>query len=278
MRKSTRYYGAHFNVAALRATYNKFKEVVEKAHRKVEHLNTSVNSRGSGPGAGYTVKYNTLDECYAAAEGGLPKIHAISDNFQYDFAITAESFGRTAFDVQAPTIEEIDAVFGTLEGHFESCRIPNWGHSDEEEDKPVKLFIGHGRDSQWRDLKDHLQDKHGFKVVAYEIGSRAGHTIRDILTYMMDESSLAFLVMTGEDKQEDGTMRARQNVVHEAGLFQGRLGFNRAIVLLEEGTDSFSNVDGLQHIPFAKGHIASTFGEVLSVIWREFPVGQPTKN
>ena len=30
-------------------------------------------------------------------------------------------------------------------------------------------------------------------------------------------------------------VKARMNVIHEVGLFQGRLGFERAIVLLEEG-------------------------------------------
>jgi predicted nucleotide-binding protein len=43
------------------------------------------------------------------------------------------------------------------------------------------------------------------------------------------------------------------NVVHEAGLFQGRLGFERAIILLEEGCKSFSNIEGLGQIRFPKG-------------------------
>jgi hypothetical protein len=39
---------------------------------------------------------------------------------------------------------------------------------------------------------------------------------------------------------------------------------------LEEGVDEFSNIAGIQHIPFSKGHINGTFGEVLAVIKREF--------
>ena len=84
-----------------------------------------------------------------------------------------------------------------------------------------------------------------FPVEAYETGARAGHAIRDILQDMMKASSFALLVMTGEDKLEDGTYRARQNVIHEAGLFQGKLGFSRAIILLEEGVDEFSNLAGI---------------------------------
>jgi len=86
---------------------------------------------------------------------------------------------------------------------------------------------------------------------------------------MLEESSFALLVMTGEDETKDGNFRARQNVVHEAGLFQGRLGFSRAIILLEEGTEDFSNINGLHQIRFAKGRVAETFGEVLAVLKRE---------
>jgi predicted nucleotide-binding protein len=131
---------------------------------------------------------------------------------------------------------------------------------------PSVIFIGHGRSSLWRDLKDHLQDQHGHKVVAYEVGSRAGHTIRDILEDMLKQSSCAFLVLTGEDETIDGKLLARQNVIHETGLFQGRLGFSRAIVLLEEGTDEFSNLAGTQQIRFKMGNIRETFGDVLAVL------------
>lgn len=85
---------------------------------------------------------------------------------------------------------------------------------------------------------------------------------------MLDKSSFAFLVMTGEDKVEE-QLRARQNVIHEVGLFQGRLGFNKAIVLLEENTEEFSNIHGIQQIRFQKNHIKETFGDVLAVLKRE---------
>ena len=65
-------------------------------------------------------------------------------------------------------------------------------------------------------------------------------------------------------------MLPRQNVVHEAGLLQGRLGFNRAIALVEDGIEAFSNIDGVQQIRFERGNIRSTFGDVLATLKREF--------
>ena len=75
--------------------------------------------------------------------------------------------------------------------------------------------------------------------------------------------------MTGEDEQADGSLHARENVIHEAGLFQGRLGFNRAIILLEDGCQKFSNIHGLGHIRFPKGDIKASFEEIRRVLKRE---------
>lgn len=75
--------------------------------------------------------------------------------------------------------------------------------------------------------------------------------------------------MTGEDLKEDGTLMARPNVIHEVGLFQGKLGFSKAIVLLEDETEEFSNLYGIQQIRFTKNNIKETFGEVLAIIKRE---------
>ena len=86
---------------------------------------------------------------------------------------------------------------------------------------------------------------------------------------MLDNAAIAVLVLTAEDEQQDGNMRARLNVVHEAGLFQGRLGFTRAIILLEDGCEEFSNISGLGQIRFPKGNIKAQFEEVRRVLERE---------
>ena len=86
---------------------------------------------------------------------------------------------------------------------------------------------------------------------------------------MLDEAGIALLVMTAEDEQNNQRFHARMNVIHEAGLFQGRLGFRRAIVLLEEGCEEFSNMHGVGQIRFPKGNIEAVFGEVRQILVRE---------
>lgn len=172
--------------------------------------------------------------------------------------------GGTSVEVEALNRELIQATFEIFERALSESLLP-----EAPPAKPI-VFIGHGRSGVWRDLKDHLQDKHGYQVEAYEAGARAGHAIRDILGEMLGTSSFAVLVLMGEDETAAGDLRARQNVIHEAGLFQGRLGFARAILLVEEGIELFSNIEGIHQIRFANGHIAETFGEVLATLRREF--------
>lgn len=170
----------------------------------------------------------------------------------------------TQVEVAALNRELIQATFEIFERALSESHLP-----EAPPAKPI-VFVGHGRSGAWRDLKDHLQDKHGYRVETYEAGARAGHTIRDILKKMLQTSSFAVLVLTGEDETSAGDLRARQNVIHEAGLFQGGLGFARTVFLVEDGVEMFSNVDGIHQIRFAKGHIAETFGEVLATLSREF--------
>jgi predicted nucleotide-binding protein len=115
-----------------------------------------------------------------------------------------------------------------------------------------------------------LHEKHGYDVEAYEVGARAGHSVCDVLEQMLNRSAFALLVLTAEDETADGSLRARQNVIHETGLFQGRLGFHRAIVLVEQGAEEFSNIAGIEQIRFGEGRIRETFGDVLATLKREF--------
>jgi len=130
-------------------------------------------------------------------------------------------------------------------------------------------FIGHGRSPLWRELKDFLQDRLHLSVSEFNAVSAAGIPTVERLTEMLNSAAFAFIIMTGEDEQADGQVHARQNVIHEAGLFQGRLGFGKAIILLEDGCADFSNIHGLGVILFPRGQISACFEEVRKVLERE---------
>jgi hypothetical protein len=134
----------------------------------------------------------------------------------------------------------------------------------------VTVFIGHGKSSVWRELKDFLVERLHLAVDEFNRISVAGIPTASRLDGMLDTAAFAFLIMTAEDEQTDGKLHARLNVVHEAGLFQGRLGFEKAIILLEEGCEEFSNIHGLGQIRFPKGSISAKFEEIRAVLEREW--------
>ena len=132
-----------------------------------------------------------------------------------------------------------------------------------------RVFIGHGRSIVWKDLKEFIQDRLKLHWDEFNRVPIAGITNITRLSQMLDEAGIAFLVLTAEDELSDGKMQARMNVIHEAGLFQGKLGFTKAIVLLEEGCEEFSNIQGLGQIRFPKGKIKEVFEDIRQVLERE---------
>lgn len=132
-----------------------------------------------------------------------------------------------------------------------------------------RVFIGHGNSAVWRDLKEFIQDRLVLPWDEFNRESPAGLATKERLSEMLDNAAFAFLVMTAEDEHIDQTLHARENVIHEIGLFQGRLGFRKAIILLEEGCREFSNITGLTQIRFPKGNIKAQFEEIRRVLERE---------
>lgn len=131
------------------------------------------------------------------------------------------------------------------------------------------VFIGHGRSKLWARLQLFLQNDLGLTTITYESVTHVGESIVPVIESMLHQATFAVLVLTAEDETAEGAKRARQNVVHEAGLFQGQLGFPRAILLQQSGVEDFSNVDGLQYIAFDGEKIESTFWELQRVLKRE---------
>jgi predicted nucleotide-binding protein len=140
----------------------------------------------------------------------------------------------------------------------------------------TNIFIGHGRSQVWRDLKDFVQDRLRIPYDEFNRVPVAGITNIARLSEMLDSAACAFVLMTAEDELADGTAQARMNVIHEVGLFQGRLGFTKAIVLLEEGCEEFSNIQGLGQIRFPKGNITAKFEEIRQVLEREGVLDPPS--
>ncbi len=135
----------------------------------------------------------------------------------------------------------------------------------------TRVFIGHGGAPDWRELKDFIQDRLVLEVVEFNTVPTAGIATMERLEEMLESSAFAFIVATAEDLAADGSVHARENVIHEMGLFQGRLGFRRAIVVLERGCAEFSNITGVGQLRFPRSNISSTFEDVRRLLEERLP-------
>lgn len=127
--------------------------------------------------------------------------------------------------------------------------------------KQNTIFIGHGRSLVWHEVEKYLKSEN-LECESFESQSRVSEHILDILNKMLDNAKFAIIVVTAEDETKEGKIRPRQNVVHEIGLFQGRLGFNNVVILKQEGTEEFTNIAGLQYISFSGNKIQQSFYEL----------------
>ena len=214
------------------------------------------------------INYNKTLFDHLFDKSPLPWTHGVANSHTYDRGL----------DIEIPHHkQQISQWINDLESIYEQLDIytdlPNNTQQSTNQDtmnnENKKIFIGHGGSHIWRELKDFIEDTLNLSCEEFNRIPAAGKSTSDRLKEMLEVSCMAFLIMTGEDEQADGSLRARENVVHEVGLFQGKLGFERAIILLEDGCEDFSNIHGITHIPFPKGKINTTFGEIIRVLQRE---------
>lgn len=175
----------------------------------------------------------------------------------------ARGMDRTITDPRGRLVERVDQLkrlIALLENAPGATKSPLLGK---------KIFVGHGRSLVWLQLKDFIRERFGLPCDEFNIEPAAGISTTARLEAMLEQAGFAFIVMTAEEKHADGRIYARPNVIHESGLFQGRLSTRRAIVLLEDGCSDFSNISGLTQIRFAKDDMRSAFDDVRRVLERE---------
>jgi predicted nucleotide-binding protein len=167
---------------------------------------------------------------------------------QLSESCTSEGKSTTALDAPSKCAKDLASIARHAGSHI----VRRGRHARTGSLVGTNVFIGHGRSPAWRDLKDLVKDRLGLPLDEFNRVPVAGVTNIARLSEMLDAAAIAFLVLTAEDERTDGTSQARMNVIHEVGLFQGRLGFTKAIVLLEEGCAEFTNIQGLGQIDRCK--------------------------
>jgi hypothetical protein len=162
----------------------------------------------------------------------------------------------------------LQAMIAEIEGVKDSSHSLDGSPPKLGEASSGPVFIGHGRNPLWLAVRSFLEKDCGLQVTCFESESRTSKTVISVLEQILLQVSFAVIVLTAEDTTADGQLRARQNVIHETGLAQGKLGFNKVVILKQDGVEELSNLAGLQYISF-KDRIEQSFYDLGKVLKRE---------
>lgn len=236
-------------------------EWAERADERIDAMFVNFQHRfGRSPGQPTISRVEELTQVFRSR---LADVQSASSSTNFialrEAAETAVAAAKAAYGNGPKTAALQDEITKSIKPHLISLSIL----------LSKKIFIGHGRSPLWREFKDFLQDNLKLPWEEFNRLPQAGVLTVERLIEMLESTSFAFLIMTGEDERGDGELHARENVIHEAGLFQGKLGFKRSIILLEDGCKNFSNIYGLGYIPFHKNKISDAFEEVRRTLQRE---------
>ena len=129
-----------------------------------------------------------------------------------------------------------------------------------KEEMSNSIFISHGHaDLLKHQLKDFVREKLGKSAVVLSEQPNHSMTIVEKLEAASEKCNKAIILLTKDDEMANGTMRGRQNVIHEIGFFQGKYGRKNVILLCEEGVELFSNISGIVYIQFDRNHFSEVF-------------------
>lgn len=136
--------------------------------------------------------------------------------------------------------------------------------------RDFKIFIGHGHNMLWARLALYLLEELNIKSEYYESECRTGISIDETIDCFSKDSDIKFAILTlmKEDVTIDGHERARQNVIHELGIFRDKLGSKKVAIILEKGLEKPSNIDGIEYIEYS-GDVCSVLFKLEKMLKRE---------
>lgn len=121
------------------------------------------------------------------------------------------------------------------------------------------IFISHGKNKLWLEIQTFIEKDLNYRTIELEQQPNLGRTIIQKLEDETNKCYYAVILMTGDDIINDNEKRARENVMHEIGFLQGKLGLNNVCILYEKDTNIPSNISGIVYLSFENGNIDSVF-------------------
>ena len=112
-----------------------------------------------------------------------------------------------------------------------------------------RVFVVHGHDEALKEKVARLLEKQGLEAIILSEQANKGKTIIEKFEENSDVGAAICLFTGGDIGKEKSEavekQRARQNVVYEAGYFMGKLGRERVIMLVDNGIELPSDLQGV---------------------------------
>lgn len=112
-----------------------------------------------------------------------------------------------------------------------------------------KVFIVHGHDGELKEAVARIIEKQNIEAIILSEKANKGRTIIEKFEDYSDVGGAICLFTSDDIAREkdklDETMRARQNVVFEAGFFMGKLGRDHVLLLADSGVEMPSDLSGV---------------------------------
>ena len=163
--------------------------------------------------------------------------------------------------ISSPSYSSVESVVSIISAaitRIKRNRNIIFKKNKEINDDTIKenVFIIHGKDeARWRELKDIIKDDFNLKPIILSEQPDTGATIIEKFEKYAQSCSCAIAIFTPDDEVISDNVKylqARPNVIYEIGWFCGKLGRDKVILLLKEGTTIFSDFGGIVQKRFIK--------------------------
>ncbi|MQY28119.1 hypothetical protein NRB56_37020 [Nocardia sp. RB56] len=135
-----------------------------------------------------------------------------------------------------------------------------------------RVLILHDENPQWQDVQRFLERRCGLETDQLGPADFDAGGFEAAVGGPLSRCGFAVCILSARDSVH-GFRQPSQAIVHQVGILQGRYGFGRVAILVEDGCDLFTNLSGLIRLEFPRGRVEAKFLELHRMLLRELPGG-----
>lgn len=139
-------------------------------------------------------------------------------------------------------------------------------------EKPVNenlIFVGRSRSEILTKLIAFLEDELSVKTITYDSESKKDDSVTSVSEKLLNDATFAILVLTTDDETKEDRIKVHRSLVYETGLFQGKLGFKKVLILHQRGIGDLSDFTKAHSIKLIDENIEQTFNEIRQILKNE---------